>query len=71
MSMHVTQTKKNNIPSSINGYSITISTTYYSHNKEDIDKLCSMIPDGMLCWDMDDAMLNKLFGNIKRNGGTL
>jgi len=53
MRMKVTQRWTRNMPSSAGGYSITISTTYSSHVKGEIDAIEKKMPNGMLVIDTD------------------
>lgn len=46
--MKVTQSWKRNTPSSIGGESITLTTTYSSFDKEEIDELEKQMPKGLL-----------------------
>ena len=51
--MKITQTWKRNMPSSAGGYSITITTTYSSFNREEIDDLEKRMPKGILVMDTE------------------
>ena len=51
--MKVTQTWKRNTPSTISGESITVSTTYSSFDKYEIDELEKKMPSGMIVIDTD------------------
>ena len=51
--MKITQSWKRNMPSSIQGESITVYTTYSSYDKGEIDELEKKMPNGMLIMDMN------------------
>lgn len=51
--MKVTQSWKHNPPSTMSGYSITVTTVYSSFNKAEIDDLEQKMPKGMLVMDTD------------------
>lgn len=51
--MRITQTWKRNTPSTICGESITVTTTYYSFNKQEIDDLERGLPTGILMMDSE------------------
>ena len=46
--MKVVQSHKRNIPDTINGESLTVYLTYYSFDKEEIDKLEASMPKGLV-----------------------
>lgn len=52
--MKVTQTWIRNNPSSVCGYSITVTTTYSSFNKYEIDEIEKKLPKGMIVLDTDE-----------------
>ena len=49
--MKITQSWKRNNPSSLSGESITLTITYSSFNKEEIDNLEKTLPTGILITD--------------------
>ena len=51
--MKITQTWRRNPPSTISGDSITVTTTYYSFNKQEIDDLERGLPTGILMMDSE------------------
>ena len=51
--MKVYQSWTRNTPSSAGGYSITVTTTYSSNIKGEIDELEKKMPKGMLVMDTD------------------
>ena len=51
--MKVIQTWTRNTPSSAGGYSITVTITYSSVNKDEIDDLEKKMPNGMIVMDTD------------------
>jgi len=52
--MKVTQSWKRNMPSSAGGYSITVSITYSSNCKSEIDEIEKKLPKGMIMLDTDE-----------------
>ena len=52
--MKVIQTWTRNTPSSAGGYSITVSITYSSSSKEEIDEVEKKIPKGMIVLNTDE-----------------
>lgn len=53
--MKITQSWTRNTPSSAGGYSITVTITYSSVNKGEIDDLEKKIPKGMIVMDTDKS----------------
>ena len=51
--MKVIQTYTKNPPSSAGGYSITVTITYSSHVKSEIDDIEKKIPKGIIIMDTD------------------
>ena len=52
--MKITQTYTRNTPSSAGGYSITVTITYSSASKVEIDEVEKKLPKGMLVMDTDE-----------------
>ena len=46
--MKIVQTWKRNMPTTVSGESITVSITYSSFNKDEIDELEKHMPHGMI-----------------------
>ena len=44
--MKVTQSWKRNQPSTVSGYSLTVTVTYSSFNEEEINEIEKMLPGG-------------------------
>ena len=51
--MKIIERWKRNMPDSISGESITVTITYSSFKKDEIDELEKGLPKGMLVMDMD------------------
>ena len=52
--MKVVQTWTRNTPSSAGGYSITVSITYSSSSKAEIDEVEKKLPKGMIVLNTDE-----------------
>ena len=51
--MKITQSWRENAPNSAGGYGVTISYTYSSNIKSEIDEIIKKLPKGMIVIDTD------------------
>lgn len=57
--MKITQMWKRNTPTTMSGYSITVTYIYSSFKKEEIDELEKRMPEGILVAEFDKENINQ------------